>query len=294
MNVTLKNDLLSVVISSHGAELQNITNIRTGQEYLWQGDSAFWGRRSPVLFPIVGAVWNNEYRVDGRLYKLGQHGFARDCEFEVVEDVPESEAWFVLESSAAALEKYPFAFRLEIGYSLQGERINVMWRVNNPGSVVMPFQIGAHPAFNYPDFSATDAVHAYFNIDGHDLHAQVIDQDGCVGSVIREVTTDAAGMLALTADTFAGDALIFADSQVRRVSMLDKRRAPYLTLFFRSPVVGLWSPVAGNAPFVCIEPWWGRADRVGYTGDFGDREYVNRLAPGATYDAGYMIIIDNL
>lgn len=110
MNVTLKNDLLSVVISSHGAELQNITNIRTGQEYLWQGDAAFWGRRSPVLFPIVGAVWNNEYRVDGRSYKLGQHGFARDCDFEVVEDVPESEAWFVLESSEATLEKFPFCF----------------------------------------------------------------------------------------------------------------------------------------------------------------------------------------
>ena len=294
MNVTLKNDLLSVVISSHGAELQNITNIRTGQEYLWQGDAAFWGRRSPVLFPIVGAVWNNEYRVDGRSYKLGQHGFARDCDFEVVEDVPESEAWFVLESSEATLEKFPFAFSLEIGYSLQSERIDVMWRVTNPGSVEMPFQIGAHPAFNYPDFSGADAVHAYFNIDGRDLHAQVIEQGGCVGSALREVTTDDGGLLALTPDTFAGDALIFADSQVRRVSMLDKHRAPYLTLFFRSPVVGLWSPVAGNAPFVCIEPWWGRADRVGYTGDFADREYVNRLAPGATFDAGYMIIIDNL
>ena len=53
----LSNDILTVEVSAHGAELQSI---RKGDvEYLWQGDPAFWGRRSPVLFPIVGSVWES-------------------------------------------------------------------------------------------------------------------------------------------------------------------------------------------------------------------------------------------
>lgn len=294
MKVTLKNDLLSVVVDSLGAELQSIKNNRTGQEYLWQGDSLFWGRRSPVLFPIVGAVWSGCYRMNGERFCLGQHGFARDCEFSVMADVPENEAWFSLAWSDVTLACYPCRFRLEIGYSLIGERLDVMWRVVNCDDKAIFFQIGAHPAFNYPEFNASDAVHGYFQLDGRDLQAQTIEDAGCVGGDEAPVRTDADGMMALTGETFSRDAIILGRGQVRRVSMLDKQHRPYLTLLFGSPVVGLWSPVSGNAPFVCIEPWWGRCDRIGYDGEFCDREYVNSLQPGATFRAGYMIIIDNL
>lgn len=294
MNVTLKNDLLTVVIDTAGAELQSVKNNRTGHEYLWQGDKSFWGRRSPVLFPIVGAVWNGEYRMDGSLYRLGQHGFARDNEFTLIEDSPENEAWFALGWSDETLSVYPRRFRLEIGYSLIGERLHVMWRVKNLDSCDMAFQIGAHPGFNYPEFNVSDSVHGYFNIDGRNLHAQVIESEGCVGTSECNISTDADGMLQLGSGTFSHDAIILADGQVRRVSMLDKHKNPYLTLMFSAPVVGLWSPVGINAPFVCIEPWWGRADRVGYDGEFGEREYVNILEPGKIFSAGYMIIIDNL
>ena len=75
--------------------------------------------------------------------------------------------------------------------------------------------------------------------------------------------------------------------------MLTKERTPYLTLLFSSPAVGLWSPSA-QAPFMCIEPWWGRADRMGFDGEFQAREYVNALEPGAVFNASYMIIIDNI
>lgn len=294
MKVTLSNDVLTVVIDSHGAELQSIMNNRTRQEYLWQGDKAFWGRRSPVLFPIVGAVWNGVFRMDGREYPMGQHGFARDSEFEVMQDAAENEAWFALESSDYTLAMFPGQFRLEIGYALQGERLSVMWRVRNIGNEDLCFQIGAHPAFNYPDYSAGDAVHGYFNIDGRELKAQFIETKGCVGTMERIVKLDEDGIMPLDARTFSDDALIFAEGQVRRVSMLDKNKAPYLTLLFRSPVVGLWSPPAGNAPFVCIEPWWGRCDRVGFAGDFSEREYMNRISPADEFTAGYVIIIDNI
>jgi len=61
----ISNSILTVEISEHGAELQSIK--KNGKEYLWQGDAKFWGRRSPVLFPNVGRVWENKYRHAGNI-----------------------------------------------------------------------------------------------------------------------------------------------------------------------------------------------------------------------------------
>lgn len=291
--MTLSNELISIEIASHGAELQKIENRRTGEQYLWCGDSRFWGRRSPVLFPIVGAVWNGEFRMDGKVYPMSQHGFARDMDFEEMPVEEDDEVWYALESTPETLAKYPRKFRLEIGYRLQGERITVMWRVKNLDQKEMNFQIGAHPAFNYPEFSASDPVHAYFQIDGQNLQTEIISEKGCIGEEKGTIDTDAHGMLPVTSETFARDALIIGEGKVRRVSLLTKDRTPYLTFLFSAPAVGLWSPKA-DAPFVCIEPWWGRADRVGFEGDFSEREYINTIKPGETFRAQYMIIIDNV
>lgn len=293
MKQTLKNDILTVEIASHGAELQSITDNKTGHQYLWQGDKAFWGRRSPVLFPIVGAVWDGKYLMDGVEYPLGQHGFARDCEFEVVADGPSDEAWFILKADERTLKLYPRLFSLKIGYRLEGERLTVMWEVENTGDREMAFQIGAHPAFNYPGFDEADGVHGYFMFDRRALTRQTITEKGCVGDGETGIFLDEDGMLPLTSETFEKDALIFAGNQVRRVSLLDKNRVPYLSLLFDAPLVGLWSPSA-SAPFVCIEPWWGRCDSVGFSGDFTTREYVNTLAPAQTFKASYTIIFENL
>lgn len=293
MKQTLKNDLLTIEIDSFGAELQSITANRSHYEYLWHGDKTYWGRRSPVLFPIVGSVWNGRYKMDGKEYSLGQHGFARDREFELLSDCPEDEAWFVLESDKDTLALYPRSFRLEIGYRLQGERLTVMWRVKNTGDKAMPFQIGAHPAFNYPEFNAADPVHAYLFFDSKTIVTQRIAEKGCVGGESEEVILDEEGMLPVTASTYEHNALILADPKVRRVSMLDKNRRPYLSLLFNAPLVGLWSPSA-SAPFMCIEPWWGRCDRAGFEGEFSDREYVNILEPGEVFAVSYMIIFEDV
>lgn len=293
MAYTLSNNLLRISVSPLGAELQSIESVATGFQYLWQGDPRFWKRRSPVLFPIVGAVWNGMFRMDGREYPMGQHGFARDMEFVPVEDAPDDELWFRLAATPATLKKYPRDFSLEIGYRLLNENITVMWRVRNNDSRDMSFQIGAHPAFNLPGFDAADSVHAYFNFDVAEAEAQIIEDKGCVGPRTKVVRPDADGMLPVTASTFSEDALIFGGNRLHRVSLLTKERSPLLTLLFRSPYVGLWAP-APDAPFVCIEPWYGRADSVGYDGDFASREAVRAIAPGETFEASYMIIIDNV
>ena len=119
---TLSNEVLTVNVSEQGAELQNI--IKNGIEYLWQGDPAFWARRSPVLFPIVGSVWEGKYRVEGKEYALGQHGFARDMKFDLVE-ASQTEVRYRLVSSEETLKKYPYPFVLEIAYKLYDNKIDV-------------------------------------------------------------------------------------------------------------------------------------------------------------------------
>lgn len=124
----------------------------------------FWKRHSPVLFPIVGSVWENQYRNEGIAYTLSQHGFARDMEFTLVSE-KEDEVRYHLVSNEETLRKFPFPFCLEIGYRIQGKQIEVIWEVKNTGEKEMYFQIGAHPAFYWPDFNADTQNRGFFGFD---------------------------------------------------------------------------------------------------------------------------------
>lgn len=288
---TLKNDVLTVEVSEHGAELHSIRKGAT--EYLWQADPKFWARHSPVLFPIVGSVWDKLYRVDGKVYELGQHGFARDMDFVKVEGT-DTEVLYRLESDEETLKKYPWPFRLEIGYKLKGNAIEVIWRVYNPGTEEMYFQIGAHPAFYYPDYDPETDERGYFSFDRSEgLECIRIMEKGCVDAVTKyplEIPQD--GLLPLRKDTFdVIDTIMLQDSQIGRVTLHRNDGTPWLSLKFTAPVVGLWSPPTKNAPFICIEPWYGRCDRAGYTGDYRQKDWVNRLEPGKEFEGIYTIEI---
>lgn len=288
---TLKNEVLTIEVSGHGAELSAIR--KGGTEYLWQADPKFWGRHSPVLFPIVGSVWEGRYRVGDREFALGQHGFARDMEFGLVEQTVSS-LRYRLESTEETLAVYPWPFRLEIGYRLHGSRIDVIWEVFNPGSEDMFFQIGAHPAFNYPDYDPALNERGYFSFDRKEgLECIRLKEKGCVDAVTRyPLDLDANGMYPLSKGTFdLIDTLVLQDGQIRKVTLHRVDGTPWLSLDFTAPVVGLWSPPQMNAPFVCIEPWYGRCDRAGYEGDYRDKDWVNRLAPGETFRSVYTIEI---
>lgn len=288
---TLKNETLTVEVSEHGAELQSIR--KGSYEYLWQGDPTFWGRRSPVLFPIVGSVWEKRFRVDGEVYEMGQHGFARDMDFELV-SATETELWYKLESTEDTLKAYPWPFVLEIGYKLSGASLEVLWKVTNPGESEMFFQIGAHPAFNYPDYDPETPDRGVVEFDRNEnLQRSGFKGKGCVDPEARfSMPVSEDGRVRLKRDTFDDiDTLMFEDNQVHRIAFLKCDGNPYLTVSFDAPVVAIWSPPKRNAPFFCIEPWYGRCDRADFTGEFKDRDWVNALAPGATFAASYTILI---
>ncbi|MBE6233051.1 MAG: aldose 1-epimerase family protein [Bacteroidales bacterium] len=286
---TLKNEVLTVEVSSHGAELQSIR--KNGTEYLWQGDPAYWGRRSPVLFPIVGSVWEKRYRVNGAEYELGQHGFARDMDFTLVSS-SDTEVRYRLESDEQTLKKYPFRFVLEIAYRLHGNCLDVIWEVMNPDTETLYFQIGAHPAFIYPDYSTLSKERGFLSFDRTEgLECIRIKEKGCVDAVTKyplEIPSD--GKLPVASDTFdAIDTIMLQDSQIGRVDMMRADGTPWLSLSFDAPVVGIWSPPGKVAPFICIEPWYGRCDRAGYEGEYCDKDWMNSLEPGGKFSSVYTI-----
>lgn len=301
---TISNAKLTIKVKEHGAELASI--VSGGREYLWQADEAFWKRHSPVLFPIVGAVWNGEFRSHGNAYKMGQHGFARDMDFTLIKET-ETELRYRLTSCDETKQKYPYDFCLEIGYQLVDNRVRVMWHVENTGSETMAFQIGAHPAFFWPlltDEQIAGGVgemagpladtndRGFFRLEAKEkvMPISVITEGGCVGKE-SQIATDDEGYLPLDTDTFNNDALIFENSQVTKVTLCRQDKTPYLSLEFTSPLVGLWSPPKKRAPFVCIEPWYGRTDSVGFSGTYEEKAWMQTLEAGKNFDVSYDIII---
>lgn len=290
---TLSNSELTIKVSALGAELSSISANHSGTEYLWQGDPAFWKRRSPVLFPIVGALWENRYRNDGAEYPMSQHGFARDSEFRLVKHTGD-ELLYALCDNEESRKAYPFNFVLEIGYRLTGNEVEVSWTVRNNGVGDMYFQIGAHPAFYYPGFDPAVKERGFLSFGGADgLEYILFSENGCVAGDKHPLNLQ-DGMLPLDTHTFDNDALIFEDGQIKTVRLYDKERKPYLSLHFSAPVLGLWSPPGKNAPFICIEPWYGRTDKAGYNEEFRDKDWIKSLAPGEVFCAAYSIAIENL
>ena len=288
---TLKNGQLTVKVKEHGAELCSI--IKGETEYLWQADPAFWGRHSPVLFPIVGSVWNGRYRVADKEFALGQHGFARDMDFELVQE-SETEVRYRLQSGDGTMEKYPWSFILEIAYRLHDNKIDVMWEVTNPADEDMFFQIGAHPAFFYPDYEPQTDGRGYLSFDVKDgLQCIRIQEKGCVDAeTLYPLSVPEDGLLPLAKDTFDSiDTIMLQNGQISKVTLHRNDRSPWLSLSFDAPVVGIWSPPGKNAPFICLEPWYGRCDRAGYEGDYREKDWVNRLAPGEKFSSVYTIEI---
>lgn len=286
----LRNAQIEMCVDTFGAELKSLKKAATGTEYMWDARPEYWKRTSPVLFPIVGSLNNGCYRCDGREYPMSQHGFARDMEFGLRRQT-ETELVFVLRATEETKVKYPFDFELELGYRLDKNNLIVSWKVTNRDSREMYFSIGGHPAFLCPmggNGAQTDCK-LLFDTDDK-LIASIIGDGGTLSTRAKEYTLK-DGMMDITADLFDEDALIIENSQAHKVSLCDGEGQPYLTVSFDAPLFGLWSPAKKNAPFVCIEPWYGRCDRETFAGELSEREYGNKLAPSEEFYAEYTITI---
>lgn len=290
MKHILENEYLHVEIESFGAELKSVKDKNTSQEYMWQADPTFWGRTSPVLFPFVGRVRDNRYSYKGKTYSMGQHGFARDMEHKLISKTNTS-IYFELQDTEDTRQNYPFSFTLSIGYELVKNEVKVLWAVTNPSTEeTLHFSIGAHPAFNCPIhgedskagykmyFGGVEEIRHHGN---HPVTGLSIDED-----LVLPLENHCA---TITPEFFDRCTYIIEGNQTQEVGIVDPEGKRILTTFFDMPLFALWSPEGKNAPFICIEPWFGRCDSVDFEGELDERAFNNALKPGKTFTTSYTI-----
>ncbi|WP_310377580.1 aldose 1-epimerase family protein [Flavobacterium sp.] len=280
MTITISNGNLTAQINPVGAELQSLKS-NTNVEYIWEGNPEFWGKHSPVLFPIVGTLKKNTYQYNAIDYHLTRHGFARDLSFEIME-LKEDCVIFSLQASKETLKNYPFDFELQLIYTLVENSLNIQYKVLNNGINQMPFSIGAHPAFalsrdfeNYAIEFEQDETLNYFLLE-NDL----------ISNKTKNITL-VDKKIPLTYRLFENDALIFKKLQSNTLTIIHNLK-PFLRVNFHDfPNLGIWTKI--NAPFVCIEPWHGYSDVLNSNGNLFEKEGMQILNPNEVFLTQYSI-----
>lgn len=289
MDYTIKNNIIEVVISDHGAEVQSVKGAHTGEEYMWQADPEIWGRHAPVLFPIVGRLKNDEYKYQGKTYHMGQHGFARDCDFEVENHTQES-ITFLLKDNEKTREMYPFKFEFRVNYNLMNNLLEENFSVVNKSDETMIFGVGGHPGFNLPVNNGEEKEDYYF--DMHPSIARVkIPLKGAYLDWNNRSLASTDSFIGLSDELFKDDALIYElYGHDNKVSLRTDKSKFHINVWTRNaPYVGIWSQYPNTANYVCIEPWWGIADREDADGELEHKYGMNHLEPGKEYQAGFSI-----
>ncbi|GAA0656622.1 galactose mutarotase-like enzyme [Sphingomonas insulae] len=274
--VTIRSDVLTAAINPLGAELTHLRDAGD-RELMTNADPAFWTGHAPILFPVVGAPFEETIHLDGRPYPMKKHGFARGASFDVVQANDES-ATFVLTDSDATRASYPFAFRLELTYTLHGATLDITARIINPADTVLPASFGFHPAFAWPlPYGRDRAAHRIrFDADEPDT-LRTIAADGTIAAARKPSPLDGRDLL-LRDDLFVDDALVW-DAVRSDAVVYGAADGPRLRIAFPdTPMLGIWTKP--GAAYVCVEPWHGIADPEGYTGDYRAKPGVFDVAAG--------------
>lgn len=285
--ITLENDFLKISINEKGAELTGIFRKDIQKELLWQADASYWNRHAPVLFPFVGKLKNDSFVWNNKSYTCSQHGFARDEPFSVTDQSKES-VTLKLSYSTDTLQRFPFPFHLELGYTLNHSTLCCTYKVINPENEMMYFSIGAHPGFICPLFeneTLTD-YSLMFNreehVNRHLLTNGLFD--------LREEPVINGNMLPLNEALFTKDAVVLKNLQSHSVTLLSSKHPHRITVSFNGfPYLGIWKKP--GARFVCIEPWYGLADYTTHSGKLEEKEGIQSLKGNGIFEAAYHIEI---
>ncbi len=284
----LRSDGVTAAVKAFGAELCSLRNA-DGFELLWQAGPR-WPRHSPMLFPIVGRLNQDELHHDGKTYPMTQHGFARDLKFD----------WLARDGSSCSLlltdndethKRYPFAFRLVVTFAADGTDLGVTFEVTNTGEGMLPASIGAHPAFNWPLLPELPKE-AYAITFSSDEPAPIRRLQSGLMRAMPEASPVQGNRLSLSERLFDDDAVIF-DRLVSNSVRYGADRGPVIEVSWDGfQELGVWSKL-GGAPFVCIEPWRGFASPEAFDGDFTLKPGLMHIAPAETRLLSYRIGVRN-
>jgi galactose mutarotase-like enzyme len=265
----IENHLLTVQLVSKGAEVKRLFNKIWNRELMWLGDEKIWNRSSPILFPIVGKLIDDEYIYEGKTYKIAQHGFARDMDFACTRsDVDEIE--FTLNATKETFKMYPFLFELKIKYHLVENELKTVVTVKNVDKVEMLFSLGSHPAFDVKGFENYEVRFEKPEKDYYLLNNGLVDFSQSIGLNQEHIT--------LSKKMFDGDAYIFKKLKSKHIDLVNKRFRDVIRLKnFSHQYFGIWGKE--NIPFICLEPWCGVADVTDHDKNLENKIGIIRLAP---------------
>ncbi len=282
MDILLKNGNVSAKIISKGAELKSL--IVNGRELMWRADAAFWGKTSPLLFPMIGTLKEGKTLINGEEYRITKHGFARDMEL-TAEDISESSVTLSLCQNDTTKAMFPFDFRFTVTYTLHSDGITVTYGLRNNSDQEMPFCIGAHPAF------ACDGAMTDYRLEFPQPETAAVPNYNLSTGLHEEnnrrpIMSDST-VLPLKHELFYEDVCYFDKLLSRSVKLLDSSNTGVLVEFPDFTSLGVWQ--AKDAPFLCIEPWCGSADFDDCTGVFAEKRGIEILAPNTEKNFTYTI-----
>lgn len=284
--IFLENSNIHVSFAAKGAELRSLTHKGTNLNYVWSGNPQYWGKHSPVLFPIVGGLKENTYYYKDQAYTLPRHGFARDQEFQV-NQISDHEILFTIQDSEESRKVYPFKFELGLRYRISGATLTCTYEVKNTGTEPLLFSIGGHPAFTVP--LATDLQYNDYYLDfnnDQELNYHKIDKD-LIDDETAIIELQNA-RLPLKHELFYEDALVFKTLKSDRISIrTDKQKHGLDFHFSKFPFFGIWS--AKDADFVCLEPWCGIADGINHQQQLEEKEGIESLAVGSEWSRSWEV-----
>ncbi len=286
----IKNDVLTVKVAEHGAEVYSAIGA-DGFEYIWQRDPKYWGGCMPVLFPICGKLYGGKFLHDGKEYALGSHGLARHQEFVLTEQTDNS-LKFTLKSNEATKAIYPFDFTLDMIYTIDGKALTITANIKNDGDAVMPFTYGAHPAFNIPlaDGAAFEDHYLEFSEECEPNRIEVLPI-GMISGVTEKYPLEDKRIMRLNREMFAIDG-VFMNRIASEVTLKTDRSSRAVTVKYGGfPYVGIWQKY-GDTPFICIEPWQGLPDYNIGTREIMQKHDMFHLEAGEEKTISYTVIFN--
>ncbi|MCT0485553.1 aldose 1-epimerase family protein [Weissella paramesenteroides] len=290
MSVKLENENIIVKISEMGAELTSVKRRDSGMEYMWIADPNFWGRHAPNLFPIVGRLKGDRYKYRDKTYFMTQHGFARDNEFDLVEKTS-TMARLRLVDTEETQSIYPFHFQFDIIFRLTDQdMLGITYVVTNTDTHDIYFSVGGHPGFRVPLEAGDKFTDYYVNVDPKRKYAR----SKLVGPYLDnnlDTTFNSDIPLRLRYDDYKDDAIILRlDGNPVSIILAKLRESHGITMHVQdAKYLGIWTPYGKDAPFVCLEPWWGIADTVDADGLINHKYAINSLAPAQTFTGSYSL-----
>ena len=262
-----------------GAEL---TSIKYNNEDRLHDGQIGWNRHSPVLFPMVGRLKEDKTIINGKEYFMKQHGFARDMEFEEIENSREIQKYRLV-TSEETLEKYPYNFELTVAYTKTEDSVTTEYEVKNNGNEIMNFGIGGHPAYKL-DFS-----NCYIEFEKEEKSVIFYGVENGLLSKPYKMNMRNDKYIDLNEDSFANDAIIMEGLQSNKIYVKRKLDGKRLLEFDFTgfPYLAIWSKQ--DAPFLCIEPWYSTADSVSATGEFKNKKGNIELLPNEKFACKYTV-----